>query len=146
MKIVARQKFALPLFWQAVNLDLFPALKNVLVVQAYTNYFRGTVRNFQAQYKGHPQRVGRPWETGESEGPSAVESLLALLGLQPADLEKLAGGFRGSRPVPATAAAEPQTDAHGFRHFPGGASLPEAPGGLWTEGRGFLAGFAEIAE
>jgi hypothetical protein len=29
--IVARQKFALPLFWQAVNMDLFPEIKNFLV-------------------------------------------------------------------------------------------------------------------
>ncbi len=146
VKIIARQKFALPLIWQAVNMDLFPAIKNVLVVQAYENYFRGTLRNFQAQYDGQPHRIGQPWDPLDGENQSAVESLLALLGMKPADFEKLAGGLRG---VPAGFAAErssgpvaPEIDAHGFRHFPGGGAAPDAFTGALSEGRGFLAGLA----
>src|SRR5690606_33777873 len=75
--IVARQKFTLPLFWQAINLDLAPTIKNPLVVDAYTRYFRQTIANFEAQYQGRESRIGRP---APSQPVDPMEMLAELLG------------------------------------------------------------------
>src|SRR5690606_22613837 len=39
VSIFGRQQFTLPLFWQIINLDNFPALKHVLFTHAYTTFF-----------------------------------------------------------------------------------------------------------
>ena len=150
VSIVARQKFALPLFWQAINMDLLPSIKSILVAHAYENYFRGTLRNFEAQYEGRPYRIGRPWPAGDRDEPTpgGLEALLGLIGLQPADIEKYAGVIRGARGERAPSAAAPAAilDEHGFRHF-GGANgrgdVTDPVAKLLTESRSFLTGLAE---
>jgi uncharacterized protein (DUF362 family) len=150
VQIVARQRFTLPLLWQAINVDLFPSIKDILVTHAYENYFLGTLRNFQAQYDQRAYRIGQPWPaTDPQEGASGMETLLSLIGLTPADVEKFAHvirGVRGGAPAGNLAAAAPVVDEQGFRHFPGrgstGASADPVRSAL-GEGRSFLAGLAE---
>ncbi|HEV3408695.1 MAG TPA: hypothetical protein VG095_00240, partial [Chthoniobacterales bacterium] len=143
--IVARQKFRLPLFWQAVNMDLFPSIKNILVAHAYENYFRGTLRNFQAQFEGREHRIGRAPDSAEPDKPlpSAAETLLALFGLQRADVEKYAGMVRAvNGPAPSAALV----DEHGFRHFPGSQQTSDGADPFAravSEGRSFLTGLAD---
>jgi hypothetical protein len=124
--IMARQKFALPLFWQVVNMDLAPSIKNFLVVDAYTRYFRQTVANFEAQYQDRDFRVGRPWDPTAAESDAtpnsrleAIIEILTNLGKALANNTRdLSGVFRalGLGPKPHTAIT---VDEQGFRHFPG---------------------------
>ena len=89
VKIMARQKFTLPLFWQVVNLDLNPPVKNFLVSDAYYSYFSGTINNFEAQYEGRPFRIGQPWTVDkDSEPPDR-----ALTDLATRPLVKLSQGL-----------------------------------------------------
>lgn len=150
--IVARQKFALPLFWQIVNIDLAPRIKNPLVVQAYTNYFTGTIANFVAQYRGREFRAGHPWDLLESDDEaSGLHGILRAFGLGDGALERsLAGLAQFTRPTgeaPRQIDTPSITDENGFRHFPGRdtnggggprLSLATALG----EARGFFADLA----
>ncbi len=61
ISIFGRQQFTLPLFWQIVNLDNFPALKDILFTHAYTTFFTTTMANFEAVYEGRDVRIGKPW-------------------------------------------------------------------------------------
>ncbi len=143
--IVARQKFALPLFWQAVNLDLAPKIKNALVVDAYTRYFRQTIANFEAQYQGREFRIGRPWNLAEGETGSGANARLEALVELFSSLGKALGGNAVDIPSilrslglakkehPGEAFA---LDEQGFRHFDG--SPGGAPRGCDAAG---LAGF-----
>jgi uncharacterized protein (DUF362 family) len=152
VSIVARQKFALPLFWQAINMDLFPAIKNVLVGQAYRNYFNGTIRNFEAQFEGREYRIGEPQPAVSNSAavPSAMQTLMGLFGLNPADVEKLTAALRKSGEAAnirdGNVSADPSVDEYGFVHFPpgsGSAGAPETLSHILNESRGFLAGLAE---
>jgi uncharacterized protein (DUF362 family) len=118
--VVARQKFTLPPFWQAVDLDLVPEIKDVLVGDAYFTFFDGTMSNFEAAYAGREYRVGRPWEGDEGESHP--------LGLGRTSASDVAGMVhRGSEllhrlqtAVATGARAEERRgrlDEHGFRHF-----------------------------
>ena len=68
--VAGRQQFALPLFWQAVNLDLNPQIKDFLVTHAYTTFFTQTLANFEATYEGREIRIGRPWDPEQGEPDS----------------------------------------------------------------------------
>ena len=61
VSIVGRQLFVLPPFWQAMNLDLNPGLKDVLVTQAYKLFFDRSLANLEAVAEGRDVRVGRAW-------------------------------------------------------------------------------------
>jgi uncharacterized protein (DUF362 family) len=126
--IVARQKFTLPLFWQAVNIDLAPKLKNFLIVDAYTRYFRQTIANFEAQYQGREFRIGQPWSLAEGETESSaekrLESIAAILShlgnMLASNFGDLSGLLRTlGMTSPAAGAAAYTVDDQGFRHFPG---------------------------
>ena len=120
--IVARQKFTLPLFWQAVNLDLNPAIKKVLVSDAYSTYFNGTLNNFEAAFEGRPFRIGQPWldksqEADPGDSPEQVLTDLAAKTLHQVDhlasrLTQRAWVKRVWQRGP-----EPTVDAEGFSHF-----------------------------
>lgn len=150
--IVARQKFTLPLFWQIVNIDLAPRIKNPLVVQAYTIYFTGTIANFMAQYRGREFRAGQKWDLRESdEEVGGQRGLLRKFGLGDGVLEKLlAGAAQVARQPPGAPRQNdvpPVTDEDGFRHFPGrGANGGDYPRPLLAtavgEARGFFADLA----
>jgi hypothetical protein len=57
--VVARQQFTLPLFWQAVQIDLQDAFKRAVLEYAYRQYFARTLANFEAAYERRDFRVGR---------------------------------------------------------------------------------------
>jgi uncharacterized protein (DUF362 family) len=120
--IVARQKFTLPLFWQAVNIDLVPQLKNFLVVDAYTRYFRQTIANFEAQYQGREFRVGQPWDLTEGETESrsdkpleAIVDMISNFG-KAFDFDALLRTLGVSQ---TDGVAAFTVDQQGFRHFLG---------------------------
>lgn len=152
--IVARQKFALPLFWQAVNIDLAPKIKDFLVVDAYTRYFRQTMANFEAQYQGREFRIGRAWDPTAGENAAApnpqleaiIEIFTSLGKALAGNVGDLSGVLRslGIGPKPGAAAT---VDGQGFRHFTSG---PPDPGptragfnlaGLFQNARGETATF-----
>jgi len=85
ISIFGRQQFTLPLFWQLVNLDNYPALKDILFTHAYTTFFTTTMANFEAVYEGREVRIGKQWhkhagQTGfEEEITSPSDKMLSLL-------------------------------------------------------------------
>jgi|ERR1017187_1393942 uncharacterized protein (DUF362 family) len=145
--IVARQKFALPLFWQAINMDLTPKIKNALVVDAYTRYFRQTIANFEAQYQGREFRVGRPWNLAEGETGSGANARLEAIVELFSSVGKALGGNLVDFPslLQSLGIAKKETpaaavDDQGFRHFDGSLGGPQAV----RDGAG-LAGFFKNA-
>jgi hypothetical protein len=123
LSIIARQKFALPLLWQAVNLDLLPSIKDHLVAHAYTQFFASTVENFSAAYEGRDFRVGRDPSSTAAGGSAAdlVEMVNGLLRQLRAAVPGLAASWNknGSR---RSSEAEAVVDAEGFAHFRGDAN------------------------
>jgi uncharacterized protein (DUF362 family) len=129
--VIARQKFTLPLFWQFVNIDLAPKLKDFLIVDAYTRYFRQTIANLEAQYQGREFRIGRSWNHTEGEAGSSSDQLLegiiemltrvgTALGNNFGDLSALLRTLGlNSQPIDAAAYS---VDEEGFRHFAGQSS------------------------
>lgn len=84
VSIFGRQQFTLPLFWQIVDLDNFPALKERLFNHAYTSFFTQTMANFEAVYEGRDVRIGKRWdahfgETGAAHQGSPSDRLVELL-------------------------------------------------------------------
>lgn len=83
--IFGRQQFTLPLFWQLVNLDNYPALKDILFTHAYTTFFTHTLSNFEAVYEGRDVRIGKAWNplAGEpdtkDEAKTPSDQIVALL-------------------------------------------------------------------
>lgn len=141
VRIFGRQQFTLPLFWQIVDLDNFPALKERLFNHAYTSFFTQTMANFEAVYEGRDVRIGKRWdssfgEPGAAQQGSPSDKLVELLtragdfvARNLPDKEGLiAGLFTAYRPEPA------YIDEDGFAHF---RSAPENRPG---------AGVAEPAE
>jgi uncharacterized protein (DUF362 family) len=91
--IVARQEFALPLFWQVVDIDYLPQLKDAIVSDAYTRFFSRTLANYEAAYEGRPVGIGRePAE--ETDVPERGEDG-GWAGGQAADLLFKAAGLAG---------------------------------------------------
>ncbi len=125
VSIFGRQQFTLPLFWQIINLDNFPALKHVLFTHAYTTFFSNTMSNFEAVYEGRDVRIGKAWDSqaGEADGMSAATALSTRIGkvldsfqdiLQEAHVSKsgvLANLFSTHTPQPE------YIDEDGFSHF-----------------------------
>ncbi len=84
VSIFGRQQFTLPLFWQIVDLDNFPALKERLFDHAYTTFFTNTMANFEAVYEGRDVRIGKQWtqnygEEGALNQPSPSEKMISFL-------------------------------------------------------------------
>jgi uncharacterized protein (DUF362 family) len=69
VSIFGRQQFTLPLFWEIINLDNYPALKHILITYAYTTFFTQTMANLEAVYEGRDVRIGKAWNprAGESD-------------------------------------------------------------------------------
>jgi uncharacterized protein (DUF362 family) len=123
--IVARQKFALPLFWQVVNMDMSPRIKDFLVVDAYSRYFTQTIANFEAQYQGRECRIGKPWILGEesdSAPPLNVEAMIEMLITLGNALQHNFGGLSGMMQALGLTGNNggqelTEVDEDGFRHF-----------------------------
>ena len=119
--IAARQEFILPPFWQMMNLDLIPAVKDYLVSDAYRNFFIRTLANFEAAFEGREYRAGRPWpdpaNDAVAEPALPTERLSAaaqrLAGDARAAMDRLTSGLSLSPPRPAPV----EVDEHGFSHF-----------------------------
>ena len=73
VRIFGRQQFTLPLFWQIVDLDNFPALKERLFNHAYTTFFTQTMANFEAVYEGRDVRIGKRWDSRFGEQGAAQQ-------------------------------------------------------------------------
>jgi hypothetical protein len=148
--IVARQKFTLPLFWQALNLDLAPKIKNPLVVDAYTRYFRQTIANFETQYQGRESRCGRPAPPQPIDPLEMLAELFGRLGksLDVADLSSLLANL--GLPSIKTRGPGYNVDENGFRHFPGSSSPGlhdrDVTGTLPRIGRETASFFADLSE
>jgi uncharacterized protein (DUF362 family) len=130
--IVARQKFALPLFWQVFDLDLVPAVKDYLVAETYQGYFARTIANFEARYEGRTFRIGR---TGAEAGPGAGEAMVRAAAEGALDIGRRAGEAAARASARLSARVQDaldvqrlevaQVDGDGFRHFEG-ASVERA--------------------
>jgi uncharacterized protein (DUF362 family) len=153
--VFGRQQFTLPLFWQAVNLDLNPLLKDFLVTYAYTNFFTRTLANFEAKYEGRDIRIGRAWNPVENEPDfeSGVKTPTERLTEVVEKVNRVGeivnqhlGGVLKKLPwksQPSVTAAATHVDEEGFSHFkPETASVgAQAPGKAQTDrpnARGFL--------
>lgn len=134
VSIFGRQQFTLPLFWEIVNLDNFPVLKQLLVTHAYTTFFTQTMANLEAVYEGRDVRIGKSWnpQSGEadniSDSSSPSERVAVLLNtvqefLKRNVLEREGLVYRLFTPY------NPQPDymdENGLAHFNGAAAIPES--------------------
>ncbi|AEE52756.1 DUF362 domain-containing protein [Haliscomenobacter hydrossis] len=115
--IVARQKFALPLFWQVFNLDYLADVKETLVSDAYNQFFSRTIANFEAAYEGRFPFIGKTLDQTFGEEnvvglPSEAEQLKDLF-LMLVNLYK--NWINQANALPGF--SEIAADEHGFRHF-----------------------------
>jgi uncharacterized protein (DUF362 family) len=122
VRIVGRQRFTLPPFWQVFDMDLAPDLKAYLVTHAYQTFFERTCANFEALVEGRDVRIGRAWRTPATtrdSDPLPVEML-----------EKIAVHFGDHfqalmdpsadlwwRRTPSVLESPVRVDEDGFRHF-----------------------------
>ncbi len=129
--VFGRQEFTLPLLWQAIDMDLYPQVKDALVEHAYTTFFSHTMANFEAQYEGRTIRIGRPWDPFEGE-PGAgttppTEVLSEILGKAREVVQNNWTSF--STLLPSTPRPNPldagEVDEDGFRHFKAEADVSE---------------------
>jgi uncharacterized protein (DUF362 family) len=77
IKLVARQKFALPLFFQVFNMDYLPAMKDALVSDSYLRFFTRTMANFEAACEGRDPRLGKIADPQWGEGQTVTHPLEA---------------------------------------------------------------------
>lgn len=114
--IVARQEFALPLFWQVVNIDYWPELKAELVSNAYSRFFSRTMANFEAVCEGRRARAGQERDRAQGEDgrlplPPAVEQLKSLLEMGAGLLQRWKSQDQNQEGIAL------QVDKEGYRHF-----------------------------
>lgn len=127
--VMARQKFALPLFWQVFNMDYLPDVKEALVSDAYLRFFSRTMANFEAAAEGRSPYIGKIRDAGYGEAfqtdglPPEVEQLKHLFSILAGVVEKWVNRDGGP-----PGAVDLGTDEKGFRHF-----APQATGDT-TEG------------
>lgn len=138
VRIVGRQQFTLPPFWQAVDLNRLPKLKEQLVTHAYKTFFDRTCANFEALVENRDVLLGRPWHAArdplDSE-PLPIERLEQLAMRLVERVQPLFAAEPSERAAerPAMAPAGVQPDADGFFHFDGvAAQAAPRTGGHWT--------------
>ncbi len=115
--IVARQKFALPLFWQAMNMDYFPEVKDRMVSDAYVTFFSRTMANFEAAYEGRETALGERWdenfgETDDDTNLLVVQQVKDMLTAVAGLVQQLAS--KAGKEIPSA-----EIDERGYRHFSG---------------------------
>jgi hypothetical protein len=105
--VVARQEFRLPPFWQMINLDRLPEIKNRFVAAEYFKFFDETIDNFARAYGGEDVQIGRAWDPLHGEEGHEQDEV---------DLMTRAREFvdRFSHQDPGGT-----VDENGFRHFDG---------------------------
>ncbi|WP_047495554.1 DUF362 domain-containing protein [Terriglobus sp. TAA 43] len=123
--IVGRQEFSLPVFWQMMQLDLNPALKNYLVADAYKNFFTKTIANFTAQFEQREYRVGQPWTAADTQPKTASAKLSNSLS-ELTDSARVAVDRLTSKLSLRTTPTPPiYVDADGFSHFAPPSNTPD---------------------
>ena len=117
--IVARQKFTLPLFWQALNMDYYPQIKDRMVSDAYVTFFSRTMANFEAAYEGRDTALGEYWDS--DFGERGEDDATQLLIQQVKDLLAALTGViqQLTKPDGDKNAAMTTLSDNGYRHFPG---------------------------
>jgi len=75
--ITGRQQFTLPLFWQMVDVSLWPDVETALTTHSYQTFFDRTLSNFEALCEGRDIRLGQPIDTPTPLPGAAVEAQLA---------------------------------------------------------------------
>ena len=114
--IVARQKFALPIFWQVFNMDYFPEVKDALVSDSYLRFFSRTMTNFEAVCEGRDTYIGKKFDENYGEDvafskPLEVEHLKNIFSLVAGFAKKWMQKNNKDSNI------EINTDEHGYRHF-----------------------------
>lgn len=104
--ISGRQHFRLPPFWEAVDLDRYPDVKNPLVTDAYRRFFSATFDNFEACYEGRPHRIGADASPPASVLPTQAWSTYLDIAREWLDERRVT-------------ADQHDVDEQGFQHFPG---------------------------
>ena len=124
--VIARQQFKLPPFWQMVNLDRLPEIKNRFVGAEYYKFFDETIDNFARAYAGEDVQIGRSWSPlrGE-EGDEQQEVDLVTRA------REVIGRFGGRQDLGGT------LDENGFRHFEGPREPEADDAGIGLFGNGF---------
>lgn len=118
--IWGRQQFCLPPAWAALDRELPPEMKRLLVSEAYGRFFRRTFANLEAVAEGRDVRIGRAWSEASEGEPLPVERLAGLAErLKSGDGFDLGAMLRGLfRPAGAPTSPQPvRVDDDGFRHF-----------------------------
>lgn len=126
IKIVARQKFALPLFWQVFDIDYVPKVKDALVSDSYIRFFSRTIANFEAVYEGRSPYIGRiideSWgENDKYSSPLQADHFQNIFKALSGTVEKWIK--RKNNGVNTN-----YIDENGYRHFNGSATDDVNPG------------------
>ena len=144
--IWGRQQFRLPPLWAALDGELTPAMKRVLVSEAYHRFFARTFASLEAVAEGRDVRIGRPWSDASDGEPLPVDWATDVLKrLQTQDSLDLVGAVKSVLRGPAKARPAPlRIDADGFRHFAAAPAEP-APSPLGAAVSGALADLRHAA-
>jgi uncharacterized protein (DUF362 family) len=120
VSVVGRQEFILPPFWQMMQLDLYPTLKDYLVADAYKTFFTNTIGNFTADFEQRSYRIGQPWPgpaQDQARPVIASEKLSAavndLAARARTEIDRITSRFSLRTQVPTPVLI----DANGFSHF-----------------------------
>jgi len=120
VSVVGRQEFVLPPFWQMMQLDLNPALKDYLVADAYKTFFTNTIANFTADFEQRPYRVGKPWPSPAQDQTKPVlasekvaSTVNDLAAKARVEIDRMTARFSLRTEVPKPVSI----DANGFSHF-----------------------------
>ena len=159
VSIVGRQLFVLPPFWQAMNLDLNPELKSVLVTQAYKNFFDRSLANLEAVAEGRDMRIGRAWHDAadpHDHAPTPVQAVEDTAKRLAERARAVLGELTVTAPVMAAAnqvrvdedgfvhaKATPQQLGRGFDLRPAAAATPTPGFGQFAD---FLAGYGAAVQ
>ena len=119
IRLVARQKFTLPLFWQVFNMDYLPAMKDALVSDSYLRFFTRTIANFEAACEGRNPRLGKTADPQWGEGqiinhPLETEQFKNLFAMFSGVAEKF---MNTSKVLAKNSLAD--KDENGYMHFEG---------------------------
>jgi hypothetical protein len=127
--VVARQEFRLPPFWQMINLDRFPEIKNRFVAAEYFKFFDETIDNFARASTGEDVQIGRAWDPLHGEEGHEQDEV---------DLMTRAREF-----VDRFGHQDPggTVDENGFRHFDG----PQEPEPDIADSGRFRNGFKRMS-
>ena len=114
--IVARQQFTLPLFWQVVNIDYAPMIKDSLVSDAYVRFFSRTMANFEAAAEGRVPYIGKNFDPGygiddSTDFPLGIEQLKNVLSLFSTLLQRITNKGAGKEGIYI------ETDEQGYQSF-----------------------------